>query len=407
MSTADKTATAPFKGIFRATVSAKRKEGVSKAEFSRRFTLHGKMAGPVILKHNGISYVQHHLFESHAASFKEHLGPEMAQQFVFSDTDGIITLIFPTVKDMAGFFSDPAHEETLNADVADFADASSVKISVGDELQIIWGGELQWTPYVLRQEDDWSAVTDTEDRKRIQNRLAQRARRANLGTKPNAIRGKSAASSHINRNSLASTSDEAGRTIQQMSNDDRVIAESLAEAPSTAGMDASPPLYGSSDMPPPDLDTHFIILTPLATVAAYTFNAVTLQLSCTDTTHLRTFESSESAIPFSLAPTQLQRTIPHPSYVEIIPFPGVRDRLLRSLQIIDQEKLSEDLVQDAFRVWGNAAWDEAGWEVSETFARKWWFLIDDAVLRATNFWRRQRSDGALVMTDNGEVSVVM
>ncbi|KAM0555026.1 hypothetical protein ACHAPJ_006374 [Fusarium lateritium] len=170
-------------------------------------------------------------------------------------------------------------------------------------------------------------------------------------------------------------------------------------------MDASP--YESSDMPPPDLDSHFIILTPLATVAAYTFNAVTLQLSCTATTHLRTFESSEFTIPSSLVPTLLQRTIPHPSYVDIIPFPGVRDRLLRSIQIIDQDKLSEDLVQDAFRVWGNAAWDEAGWEVSETFARKWWFLIDDTLLRATNFWRRQRSKGTLVMTDNGEVSVAM
>ncbi|KAM0555027.1 hypothetical protein ACHAPJ_006375 [Fusarium lateritium] len=143
MSTANKTTTAPFKGIFRATVWAKRKEGVSRAEFSRRFALHGKLAGPVIMKHNGISYVQHHVLESHAESLEEHLGPEMAQHFVFSDVDGIITLIFPTVENMAGFFSDPAHEESLNADVAEFADVSSVKISVGDELQIIYEGKFQ------------------------------------------------------------------------------------------------------------------------------------------------------------------------------------------------------------------------------------------------------------------------
>lgn len=33
-----------------------------------------------------------------------------------------------------------------------------------------------WTPFVQGPEDDWSEVTNGEDRKRIQNRLSQRAR---------------------------------------------------------------------------------------------------------------------------------------------------------------------------------------------------------------------------------------
>ncbi|KAH0531068.1 hypothetical protein TsFJ059_005626 [Trichoderma semiorbis] len=40
-----------------------------------------------------------------------------------------------------------------------------------------------WIPFVLGPQDDWSKVTNGEDRKRIQNRLSQRARRAQLKAK--------------------------------------------------------------------------------------------------------------------------------------------------------------------------------------------------------------------------------
>lgn len=58
MSSENTTNSAPLPGVWRATVSAKRKEGVTKDEFSRRFALHGKLAGPLVVKHNGISYLQ-------------------------------------------------------------------------------------------------------------------------------------------------------------------------------------------------------------------------------------------------------------------------------------------------------------------------------------------------------------
>lgn len=81
--------------------------------------------------------------ESLATKFKEEIGAELAPFFPISDIDGITTLIFPTAKDMAGFFSDPAHGERLNADVAEFADVTSVSFSVGDELAVVQDGKLQ------------------------------------------------------------------------------------------------------------------------------------------------------------------------------------------------------------------------------------------------------------------------
>lgn len=54
----DKSASIPLGGVWRATVSARRKEGLTKEEFSRRFARHGTLAGPIVVKHNGISYLQ-------------------------------------------------------------------------------------------------------------------------------------------------------------------------------------------------------------------------------------------------------------------------------------------------------------------------------------------------------------
>lgn len=148
----------PFQGIYRVTFSAKRRSGVTKEEFSRRFALHGQKAGLVVVKHNGISYVQvwsiretrhthlistqNHLPDSHAVALKENLGPEIAQHLNFVDTDGITTLVFPTVDDLANFFRDPAHGESLNADVAEFANVSTVSISLGDDLVVVEKGRV-------------------------------------------------------------------------------------------------------------------------------------------------------------------------------------------------------------------------------------------------------------------------
>ena len=41
--------------------------------------------------------------------------------------------------------------------------------------------------------------------------------------------------------------------------------------------------------------------------------------------------------------------------------------------------------------------DPIGWEVTAEFAEKWWFLLDDTILRGSNFWRSQRGEQALVI----------
>ncbi|KAF4468120.1 hypothetical protein FALBO_4995 [Fusarium albosuccineum] len=136
-----------FSKIYRATVSAKRKPGVSQEEFSRRFAHHGTLAGPVLKKHDCITYIQVPWLPCTpgrlSQEFKSKLGPDMAAHLSFAEADGIINLIFPTLDDLVGFFKDPAHAESLNADVAEFADPVSTTFAIGDEVVVIQGGELR------------------------------------------------------------------------------------------------------------------------------------------------------------------------------------------------------------------------------------------------------------------------
>ncbi|TFB06914.1 hypothetical protein CCMA1212_001309 [Trichoderma ghanense] len=130
----------PLDGIWRVTAWSKRKEGMTEEEFSRRFAQHGRLAGPLVVKHNGISYVQHHLTDTFVTKLKEELGPQHALKFSIADVDGIVTITFPSAKDLAAFIVDTDQNEELNADTAECVDLTSIQISVGDELVVVKDG---------------------------------------------------------------------------------------------------------------------------------------------------------------------------------------------------------------------------------------------------------------------------
>jgi hypothetical protein len=57
----------------------------------------------------------------------------------------------------------------------------------------------------------------------------------------------------------------------------------------------------------------------------------------------------------------------------------------------------QDLSVGEVKVWGNTPWEGDGWEIGERFAVKWWFLMDEEVLKGTNFWRRMRDERVLTL----------
>lgn len=117
-----------------------------------------------------------------------------------------------------------------------------------------------------------------------------------------------------------------------------------------------------------------------------------------------------NTLPESLKPTALQRSTPYPDWIDLIPSPRMRDNAIRSQHLISNADLCADLmgglsgrqydIGSAIMVWSDP-WEPHGWELSEGFTRRWWFLVEGCndLFAATNRWRELRGDDPLVFED--------
>ncbi|KAJ4238282.1 hypothetical protein NW757_013176 [Fusarium falciforme] len=82
---------------------------------------------------------------------------------------------------------------------------------------------------------------------------------------------------------------------------------------------------------------------------------------------------SWDSYPPSLRPTALQRTVPHHPWIDLFPIPQMRDNILRSFSRLDMDDLCGDLLdvkpgldgKPNLIVWGDP-WDPRGWEPAST-----------------------------------------
>jgi hypothetical protein len=115
------------------------------------------------------------------------------------------------------------------------------------------------------------------------------------------------------------------------------------------------------------------------------------------------FDGMENrSVPFSLKPTDLQLCVSHHPWIDILPWPEIRDNLLRRDEnSYDKKELCRDLrgfqaVADGrggMIVWGDP-WDPRGWEITEAFALKWPWVVNGCheVLESTRRWRTVRGE---------------
>lgn len=136
-------------------------------------------------------------------------------------------------------------------------------------------------------------------------------------------------------------------------------------------------------------------------------------------------------LPESLAPTKLQMSCPHSNWIDVFPFPKMRDNLIRWENYFSHAEFLTDLLgnliscmtapppKTTHSLLGNKAqgddedvptdrrglilWGEPfhkdSWEVTPGFLRKWSWAVDGCgeLLESTNRWRRTRGETPLRM----------
>ncbi|KIW01484.1 uncharacterized protein PV09_07237 [Verruconis gallopava] len=233
-------------------------------------------------------------------------------------------------------------------------------------------------------EEDWTGVKDPVKRRKLQNRLHQRAWRRRKAEERRQSRVTKAAS-------------EASIAEEEKAAQERAMIQHRRQ---------------SRD------ELHLTPMSMLASVIK--FNVYLAFQSNSDALGFgETWEEIDAVSPFftspaddprlapenypsPLRPTQLQRTVKHHAWIDLLPAPAMRDSILRRGADFDDEPLRFDILDDTedgrygLLVWGQS-WEPACWEVSEGFARKWFWVVQSCheLLRATNAWRARRGEPEL------------
>lgn len=117
----------------------------------------------------------------------------------------------------------------------------------------------------------------------------------------------------------------------------------------------------------------------------------------------------EADVPPSLRPISSQLSVPHHPYIDSLPFPTFRRRILAALStdppLLDEDDLCIDLmVRDGLVCWGSCdqggmdrgtPWDSCSWQAKGWFLRKWWWLIggkDGELWSSSRWWASQRGE---------------
>jgi hypothetical protein len=110
------------------------------------------------------------------------------------------------------------------------------------------------------------------------------------------------------------------------------------------------------------------------------------------------------SFPKSLSPTPLQRSTSHHPWIDLFPFPKMRDNMLLAAEHYDEYALCNNLVdfedvtheKTGLIVW-KQPWDPSGWEVSESFLEDWAWVVEGCyeLVQSTNYWRMRRGESEL------------
>jgi Domain of unknown function (DUF3425) len=178
----------------------------------------------------------------------------------------------------------------------------------------------------------------------------------------------------------------------------------------------------------PDIRRNNIRIKQVLFVAACVTNASSLGLSVdglscdsADSPFFRSTVSDSAAkiaclsdfldLKTHLRPCAAQLMYRHHPYIDVLPFPTFRERLITLAcakePTIDEDELCKDLENDGLICWGSslgggsaamgsgAPWDIRSWEAQGWFIKKWWTLIGGAegeIYKQTKWWCEMRGE---------------
>ncbi|CRG90183.1 hypothetical protein PISL3812_07226 [Talaromyces islandicus] len=279
-------------------------------------------------------------------------------------------------------------------------------------------------------EEDWSGISDPKQRRRLQNRLNQRARR--LRNKLD-TQGSSTDKKLDNGNDSSPDKGEgalaASKTLEHGKNHYNMLSESEKTIP-LAEIEQVHILEPDSVHTKRILQrleiiacTQYFLGSPRTDMLFHLvqFNFTRALIENTRVLGLISEQLHDDAIspfnvagplpydfeaslPSSLQPTIIQRTIPHHPWLDLLPVAEMRDNLILAEDSYDETRLCLDMKGDGdidtgqtgIIVWRDP-WDPSGWEVTESFARTWGWVLRGCwdLCRSTNSWRARRNEKPL------------
>ncbi|OIW32650.1 hypothetical protein CONLIGDRAFT_275548 [Coniochaeta ligniaria NRRL 30616] len=116
-----------------------------------------------------------------------------------------------------------------------------------------------------------------------------------------------------------------------------------------------------------------------------------------------------------LRPSREQITVAHHPFIDILPFPTLRNNLIAQQVMLDEDEFCEDILAGLV-CWGGAGvgqrdreastgfastgmpWDVRSWEARAWFVKKYWTLLggeDGELVRQSEWWRGVRGEDSL------------
>lgn len=255
--------------------------------------------------------------------------------------------------------------------------------------------------------ENWRGKNDPTERRRIQNRINQRAfrQRQRAGESPKQYKP---------RSNSSGPNSQADEDEQQTPSPEQDPQPYQHDTPRSVPGAVQP--NGVADPATGRVVDELAQLINRNLMSAAANNAQQLGLDSAALSAARpvlTPRVSNSQLPVALQPISVQHQIPHDPIIDIIPHPRFRYNILRAIatQQLDAAAFSAALrasgalenVQGSWLRGGLVVWSSpdqlASWELSESFVRRFGLLLQgcDDLLAATNAWRSRRGERLFTM----------